>query len=514
MYLSLNQISNYYLRKVIIHLFIVMLILELLISRNMKWHLFFTLLTIGIIGCRESPISIDETARKNVIIILVDDLGWKDLGCYGSSFYESPHIDKLAAQSHVFTNAYASNPVCSPTRAAILTGRHPSRIGITDWIPGSDPSDRQLKGPEDFNQLPLSEITIAERLKEEGYATFFAGKWHLGSTGYFPEDQGFDINMGGHHMGQPPGGYYAPYKNPKLTDRPEGEYLTDRLTDESIKFMEGHKEDPFLLYLSYYTVHTPIQASKRHIGKFQEKKKLMTDSLPRVKDEGSGRTVQNQYNDAYASMVYALDENVGRLLDKVAALGLNENTMIIFTSDNGGLSTLQNYNYTAPTSVTPLRAGKGWAYEGGIRVPLIIKRPLENIQEQAYHHTPVVSTDLYPTIIEELGLSLTNKKDLDGRSLSMVLDDDSKELHEILFWDYPHYHGSGWTPGSAIRKGAYKLIHFYESDYYELYNVEEDISESHDLAKEQPELLKSLIEDLSAERKRLNVKAPTPNKSL
>ena len=349
-------------------------------------------LVFGMLFTLQSSAIQHSRKKKNVVFILVDDLGWKDLACYGSNFYESPNIDRLAAKGNLFTSAYTPNPVCSPTRAAILTGRYPSRIGITDWIPGQNPKNKPLIGPEDLYELPLEEVTFAETLKNEGYKTFFAGKWHLGDVDFLPEDQGFDINMGGHHKGSPPGGYYSPYRNPKLTDGPEGEYLTDRLTSESIEFLERNKNDPFLLYLSYYTVHTPIQACKRYLGKFKAKQKLLQDSIAQLKTEGSGQTLINQYNPEYASMIYALDENVGRLLDKLEALDLMEETLIIFTSDNGGLSTLTN-NRVAPTSVRPLRAGKGWAYEGGIRVPLIIKKP--GLPKHMIIDTPVISMDFF-----------------------------------------------------------------------------------------------------------------------
>ena len=253
----------------------------------MKILTFFLLFISAIVSCKrakENPPNENQDFKnkKNVVFILVDDLGWKDLACYGSTFYETPNIDRLAAQGHVFTSAYTPNPVCSPTRAAILTGRYPSRIGITDWIPGNDPKTMPLLGPEDLHELPLEEVTFAETLKEEGYKTFFAGKWHLGDINSLPEDQGFDINKGGHHKGSPPGGYYSPYNNPKLTDGEEGEYLTDRLTDESIRFIESNEDNPFLLYLSYYTVHTPIQACKRYLGKFQVKQKMLHDSIESV----------------------------------------------------------------------------------------------------------------------------------------------------------------------------------------------------------------------------------------
>ncbi|MBU2945799.1 sulfatase [Zobellia uliginosa] len=466
------------------------------------------------IGCKEKKVvtaeveSVQLSPKKNVVFILVDDLGWKDLACYGSSFYETPNIDRLAASSNLFTNAYSPNPVCSPTRAAIMTGKYPSRVGITDWIPGYEAKNAILKGPEDLFELPLEETTIAEALKEQDYKTFFAGKWHLGDTGFFPENQGFDINKGGHHKGQPPGGYYSPYKNPKLSDGPEGEYLTDRLTNESIAFLEENKDNPFLLYLSYYTVHTPIQASKKHIEKFEAKKKELKIGDAQLKNEREAHTVINQYNAEYASMVYALDENVGRLLDKLEVLKLMDDTLIIFTSDNGGLTTRIG-DRKGPTSVRPLRAGKGWAYEGGIKIPLLIKKPGQT--QGSKINTPVISMDMFPTILEELNLPLRPELHQDGVSLKPVMEGEKSSAHEALFWDYPHYHGSGWTPGQAVRKGDWKLIYFYENDSYELYNLKNDVSEENDLAQTNQEKLKELKQVLIDFNKRLNTQKPMRN---
>ncbi|CAZ97964.1 sulfatase [Zobellia galactanivorans] len=473
-----------------------------------------TLVALGLIliGCKEKkpagevPEAKGQTKPKNVVFILVDDLGWKDLACYGSSFYETPNIDKLAAQSNRFTNAYSPNPVCSPSRAALMTGKYPTRVGITDWIPGYENKNTLLQGPEDLYELPLEEVTLAEVLKEADYKTFFAGKWHLGDTGFYPEDQGFDINKGGHHKGRPPGGYYSPYKNPKLSDGPEGEYLTDRLTNESMAFLEENKDHPFLLYLSYYTVHTPIQASKKHIAKFEAKKQALKDSVALFKKEGIGQTVINQYNAAYASMVYALDENVGRLLEKMEALDIMDNTLVIFTSDNGGLTTLMA-NRKAPTSVRPLRAGKGWAYEGGIRIPLLIKRPGQKQGNEI--DAPVISMDMFPTILSELDLPLRPDLHQDGISLSPLLDGKENVSHKSLFWDYPHYHGSGWTPGQAVRKGDWKLIYFYEDDLYELYNLKEDISEEHNVAQTRADKLEELKEALKYYNEKLEAPRPT-----
>nr|WP_299389341.1 sulfatase [Allomuricauda sp.] len=452
-----------------------------------------------------------ETQSKptNVVFILVDDLGWKDLGCYGSSFHETPNIDRLASKSAVFINAYAASPVCSPTRAALLTGKHPTRVGITDWIPGKDPKDRSLLGPKDLHQLPLEETTLAEALAENGYRTFFAGKWHLGDEGFFPEDQGFEINMGGHHKGQPPGGYYSPYKNPKLSDGPEGEYLTDRLVDESIKFMEANRETPFLLYLSFYTVHTPIQASHRHLKKFQDKRKMLKDTVAEIIQDGHGYTMQHQNNAEYASMVYAMDENVGRVLDKLEELELSDNTLVVFTSDNGGLSTLETDNWAAPTSVVPLRAGKGWAYEGGIRVPLIIKKP--GSHKGMTIDAAVASMDLYPTILHELQLESRPEQHVDGKNLGQLWDNPKGQVHDVLFWDFPHYHGSGWTPGCALRKGDWKLVQFYEDNSLELYNLKNDIQEKMNLAGEQPEKLGELLSDLNSFKEWTKAQVPEVN---
>ncbi len=431
--------------------------------------------------------SCNEQERPNFVFVLVDDLGYMDLGCYGSTLYETPHLDQLASKGVRFTSAYASCPVCSPTRASIMTGKLPSTLNITDWIPGSDPKGRKLLGPEDLHALPDAETTLAESLKSAGYQTFFAGKWHLGGEGSYPEDHGFDINMGGHHKGSPPGGYYAPYKNPTLTDGPEGEYLPDRLTDESISFLENRGDQPFLLFLSYYTVHTPIQASKRHLADAEARgKQAGVIDKPMLETEREGVTVTQQYNPAYASMVKAMDENVGRLLAAIEDLNLDDNTIVVFTSDNGGLSTLYAER-VAPTSVRPLRGGKGWCYEGGIRVPLIIQGPELSAREI---DVPVSSIDFYPTMLELAGIK--SQSSLDGVSLAALLKKEQDLDRDALFWHYPHYHGSAWTPGAAIRVGDHKLVEFYEDETYELYDLASDPGERNNLAEGNPELVQVL----------------------
>ena len=443
----------------------------------------------------------------NVILVLVDDLGWADLGSYGSTFYETPEIDRFASMAMRFTDAYAASPVCSPTRAAIMTGQHPARLHITDWIPGQDPQDRTLRGPQDRHQLGLEYVTLAEALKEKGYSTFFAGKWHLGDEGYFPEDQGFDVNLGGHHRGSPPGGYYSPYNNPKLDDGPEGEYLPDRLTDDSIRFIEEHGNEPFFLNLSYYTVHTPIQASERHIDAYEQKLAATSFMGPASEEERLGRTQLHQSNPAYASMVEALDENFGRLWRSIEAQGLAEQTVVIFTSDNGGLATLARQR-TAPTANVPLRAGKGWCYEGGIRVPLIIHAPGVT-RPGSVSNVPVMSTDLFPTV---MSLVSGDQQDaIDGKNLYAVLSSGANVDREALYWHFPHYHGSAWTPGAAIRVGEWKLIEFYEEDRAELYNLNEDLQERNDLSDQYPEKKEELRELLRKWQESVDAQMPDRN---
>ncbi|MEE3035227.1 MAG: sulfatase [Bacteroidota bacterium] len=451
------------------------------------------------IGCSS------KSSNPNVIFILVDDLGWNDLGYSGSTFYETPNIDALSQESFEFTNAYAASPVCSPTRASIMTGKHPARVNITDWIPGVDPKNRPLIGPKDLHQLPLEEITIAEKLKESGYKTFYAGKWHLGSKGFYPEQSGFDVNIGGFEKGSPMGGYYSPYKNPKLSDGPEGEYLTDRLTDESIKLIKNHdKEQPFALFLSFYNVHTPIQANLRYLDYFEKKLLKMDDNSVRTKREGEAISRLNQTNAKYASMVYAVDENVGKLIKNLKDNNLYENSLIIFTSDNGGLSTLKR---VAPTSVYPLRAGKGWLYEGGIRIPQLIKIPWNKKNVKIDDLT--ASYDLFPTILDFAGIK--NNEDIDGMSLMPRLKGQSKIEREDIFWHFPHYHGSLWKPGSAIRSGDWKLVLHYESNNSELFNLMEDPKESNDLSLLFNERKQILLKKLNKLKNQTNAKEVSIN---
>lgn len=480
-----------------------------------RFNLMFLLPLISLVGffgsCQQETTHYKK--KQNVLFILVDDLGWTDLGYSGSTFYESPHIDQLSMESFQFTNAYSSGSVCSPTRAAILTGKHPARLNITDWIPGMNDDGNPLVGPIDLNELPLAEQTLPELMKANGYKTFFAGKWHLGGEGFYPEDQGFDENHGGHDKGSPPGGYYTPYKNPRLSDGPTGEYLPNRLTNESINFLEQVDDDPFLLYLSFYTVHTPIQESQKHIYYFNQKLSQLNPELEAIKKEKSGLTTMHQYNPAYASMVYAMDENVGRLIAALKEQNLYENTTIVFTSDNGGLSTLhEKRKRGGPTSVLPLRAGKGWLYEGGIRIPLLIKPAHSNPLDQVIDE-PVVTHDLFPTICDLTQID-NQTTTIDGQSLVSLFESAESLDRSALFWHYPHYHGSGWTPGAAIRQGDWKLIEFYEEDHVELYHLANDISESNDLSKERPEMVTELRARLKERQKSTNAQMASVNEFL
>ena len=453
-------------------------------------------------------LTVQAAKQTNFLFFLVDDMGWADIGANGSTFHETPHIDRLAKSGMRFTQGYAAGSVCSPTRASIMTGKHPVRVDITDWIPGqSNRPTNPLLHPEDRHSLPLEEVTLAEALKQHGYQTFFAGKWHLGNEGEWPTDQGFDINIGGHHKGSPPGGYYAPWTNPTLKAKRKGEYLTERLTEESAKFLESRdKAKPFLLYLSYYNIHTPIQPYKKRIDHYKSKaEKSFADPTP-FEVEHDGKTRTRQDNPALASMVAAVDDSVGALLDKLEELKLDDNTVVIFFSDNGGLSTLGRIG---PGCNLPLRAGKGWLYEGGIREPTLIRAPGVT-QPGSVSRKPLISMDFFPTMLDLAGLPLQPKLHVDGRSLlSQLKGNDSGQ--RTLHWHYPHYHGSSWKPGASIRDGDWKLIEFYHYNNFELYNLAKDPGERTDLAKRNPRKAAELRAKLSAWQKQMKAKMPMPN---
>jgi arylsulfatase A-like enzyme len=458
-------------------------------------------ITILIFSCS------NENEKPNLLFILVDDLGWTDVSYNKSDYYETIHIDNLSETSMLFDNAYAASSVCSPTRASIMTGKHPARVNITDWIPGLDPKNKPLLGPVDRNELPLEETTIAEVLRDNNYSTFYSGKWHLGSEGHYPEDQGFDVNIGGFEKGSPMGGYYSPYKNPRLSDGPEGEYLTDRLTLETIELIRNRDtKKPFAAFLSFYNVHTPIQENKEFIDYYVEKLKSYENTSPETVKEGDAITLLNQRNAKYASMVHATDYNVGRIINFLKENNLYENTLIVFTSDNGGLSTQRR---VAPTSVFPLRAGKGWLYEGGIRIPQLIKLP-KQINKEIISE-PVVSYDLFPTIANVLNLN-HNVSDIDGVDLTNLFVKKDIE-RDFIFWHFPHYHGSMWKPGSALRNNDWKLVELNEENKVELYNLKDDLSETVDVSNRFPEITSRLVNKLNEIKIDLGAKKATINES-
>ncbi len=445
----------------------------------------------------------DEPAPANTIVIMADDLGWADLGCTGSTFYETPQIDRLAADGMLFTSAYAACPVCSPTRAAAMTGKYPARLKITDFIPG----DRRGRLNPAFylHNLPLSEVTVAEALRAAGYATGFVGKWHLGNEGYWPTEQGFDVNIAGSQIGG--NRQISPYNMPNLTNGPEGEYLTDRLTEEAVKFLEDQRSRPFLLWLSHYDVHTPLVAKQKWIDHFEKKAATLPPrSGPRTRPEGTRQDRRVQDHAIYAAKVASLDESVGRVMATLESLGIAERTIIVFTSDNGGLSTSEG----APTSNAPLRAGKGWLYEGGLRVPLLVKWP-GAVRPHSKCDVPVITNDLYPTLLAMAGQPARPAQHCDAVSMASLLRQGAAPERTNLYWHYPHYGNQGGSPGGAIRAGDWKLIEFFEDQRVELYNLQQDPTEQHDLAAEMPARTAQLRTALADWRKEVDAEMPTPN---
>jgi arylsulfatase A-like enzyme len=433
--------------------------------------------------------------RPNFVFFLVDDLGYMDIGANNpNTFYETPNVNRLAKQGMRFTNGYAANPVCSPTRYSIMTGKYPSRVDATNFFSGKRPG-RFLPAPLN-DKMPLSETTLAEALKEAGYQTAFLGKWHLGPTEeYWPKAQGFDINVGGHNRGSPPGGYFAPYKNPRLSNGPKGEHLTKRLTDEALIILDQFQEEPFLLYLSFYTVHTPLQAPKELVEKYKQKaqrlglldKTEFADEEQNLPTDRPRKVRILQKHATYAAMVESMDTHVGRVLNKLKGLGLSKNTVVCFMSDNGGLSTSEG----SPTSNLPLRGGKGWLYEGGIREPFLIKWP-GGAEPGSVCDTPVISCDFYPTILDIAGLPTKPKQHLDGVSLVPLLKQTGSLTRDTLYWHYPHYSNQGGMPGGAIRIGNYKLIERFEDGRVHLYNLKDDIGERNDLAAQNPGMVNAM----------------------
>jgi arylsulfatase A-like enzyme len=443
----------------------------------------------------------------NIVFILADDLGWADLGCYGSSFYETPNLDALAAGGMRFTDAYAACCVCSPTRVSILTGKYPARLQLTDWLPGQrDKPEHKLRRPQLVDHLPKDEVTIAAALKKAGYVTACMGKWHLGGPEFFPEKFGFDVNVAGCKLGHPPS-YFSPYKIPTLKDGPMGEYLTDRLTQEAVDFIKASKDKPFFLYLAHYAVHNPQQAKRDLIEKYIAKAhKLNFTNAPEFRAEGKEKTRLIQNQPVYAAMVQSVDESVGRITQELKDLGLLTNTVVIFTSDNGGLSTTEG----SPTSNEPLRAGKGWAYEGGVREPLIVHWPRQ-VQASSLSSQMVISSDFYPTLLQIAGSPLLPAQHRDGVTFVPALKGSPGPSSRPIFWHYPHYSNQGGAPYGAIRQRNLKLIEWYEDMRVELFNLQRDPGEHHDISTEQPSDVASLRNQLHQWRESVHAAMPTSN---
>lgn len=476
----------------------------------MKPHLLFAgLLGLALTAAASAGAPL-PAARPNIVFILVDDLGWTDLGVYGSSFYETPHIDRLAAEGIRFTQAYAACNVCSPTRASLLTGRYPARVGITDWITGRpDGPDQKLARPPFLDHLPLKEVTFAEVLHDAGYRTGFVGKWHLGDQPeFFPENQGFDVNVAGCGLGHPPS-YFSPYRIPNLPDGPVGEQLDERLTREAVAFMQAAAagKQPFLLYFCEYAVHTPLQARPEVVAKYQAKlarQPVAGDAFATGRD-GRVRTVQS--NPTYAAMVESLDQSVGRVMQCLQELGIADNTIVIFTSDNGGLATAEGW----PTSNLPLRTGKGWAYEGGVREPLIVTWP-GHISPGRTTDQVVTSPDFFPTLLDLAGLPPRPDLAIDGLNFVPVLTDPRVTLPErAIFWHYPHYSNQRGKPHGAVRAGRWKLVEWFEDSRLELFDLDHDPAEAQDVSAAHPERVRALQQKLHAWQKDVGAQLPTPN---
>ena len=461
----------------------------------------------------ETAIAADGTP-PNIILVLVDDMGWMDLGCQGSDYFKTPNIDRLATEGMRFTNGYAACAVCSPTRAAVQTGRYPARIGVTDWIraifqrgnmgtPDRNPTEyvggknRKLLCPPNPFWMEHSELTIAEALGQQGYKTAYIGKWHLGDEAWYPAGQGYDVNRGGCDYGQPPS-YFDPYNQPKhrhamiragiplLPGRKPGEFLTHREADEAVDLIRRWKDRPFFINLGHYAVHTPIQAIDKVAAKYQ-------------------RDDKSDQNAKYAAMVESVDDSMARILSTLAELGIDDRTMILFTSDNGGLD-----NQGRPTDNAPLRSGKGYAYEGGIRVPFLVRWP-GKVPPGTSSDAPVCSIDIFPTFMEAAGVPLPSDRTIDGLSLVPHITSAGKISlnRDELIWHFPHYrHAPG--PYSILRKGVWKLIQFDEG-ISELYHLKDDLSESNNLATSQPERVQAMNNRLSVLLDEMGAKRPRPN---
>ena len=524
--------------------------------KNTTLYILGSILVLVFAGCSSQNTETKPSTPPNVIFFLVDDLGWTDVGAFGSSFYDTPHIDQFAAEGVKFTSAYAACHVCSPTRSSILTGKYPARNNMTDWIPGRrDFPFQKYLNVRTGQQLPYEEETIAETLKAHGYATAAVGKWHLGSTPHTPDKHGFDWHIPRNwSRGAPNRTFYAPYNLEGLEDAPEGEYLTDRLTDEALGFIDQNKDGPFFLYLAHFAVHDPIDGRLDLVDKYEEK--LKENPPPRIEPfvlEGNPdrpeklskeyldqaisdpefaeygvlpkhtvKIKQHQDNTHFAGMVEAVDQSFGRIVEHLEELGIDDNTIVIFFADNGGMAGMNvgsplrtvtegQLDRAFSTSVLPLRGAKGWLYEGGIRVPCIVKWPGEG-EQGTVSDEPIISTDFYPSILEMAGLPQVDPQHADGVSIAPILKGASSLERDAIYWHFPHYSNHGMQPpAGAIRAGDYKLLEYYENNTVQLFNLKEDIGERNDLAKSNPAKAKELTAMLHAWRESVDAQMPSLN---
>jgi uncharacterized sulfatase len=451
----------------------------------------FSAAAMAIPGCSAGSSGIskagkDAKSKPNFLFILADDYGWSQLGCYGSQYYETPFIDRLARQGMKFTDAYAACPVCSPTRASIMTGKYPARLHLTDFIAGGRFPYDKYKQPDWQKFLPLKEITFAEVLKTAGYKTASFGKWHLSidkkppkSLPYNPDKQGFDE-------------YFVTYK-PSSKDDPESDaHNVEIITEKSLEFLQNNKDNPFFLYVTHNTIHSPILAKKKLLEKYKNKPGA---NLP-------------QNNPIVAAMIEDLDDSVGKLLAKLDELDIADNTIVVFFGDNGGLE--------KSAKQTPLRSGKANLYEGGIREPLIVRWP-PVVQKGSACSEPVTSVDFFPTFLDIIDLKNKAPGSIDGLSLLPLLKQTGTLNRETIYWHYPHYHSSSIGPGGAVRMGDYKLIEWFDeticgpSNRFELYNLKQDIAEQKDLSKKMPRKTEQLKKLLANWRKKVGAQMMTPN---
>lgn len=451
----------------------------------------------------------DRGCPPNVVIILADDLGWRDLGCTGSTFYETPHIDRLSREGMQFTRGYAACQVCSPSRAAIMTGKAPARLKITDYIgapSGTDWKRNTRLLPADYQrQLPARETTIGEAFQDAGYRTFYAGKWHLGGEGSFPEDHGFGVNMGGHHAGTPPGGFFSPYRNPKMDDGLPGECLPERLGQETARFIRAHQDQPFLVFLAFYSVHSPIQTKQELWDKYRRKAESHAPVERRFRFDRTMPVRQVQDHPVYAGMVESMDSGVGTVLDTLDELGLTDNTIVVFTSDNGGVSSGDGF----ATANLPLRGGKGRQWEGGLRVPFLVRWPA-TLPPGTISDAPVLGTDLFPTLLDLCDLPALPGQHSDGISLRPVLEGKAGPTRR-LYWHYPHYGNQGGEPSAVLRDGPWKLVSYMEDGRSELYNVAEDPGEQQDLAGDHGERVEAMKRELQGWQRAVDAEMPQTN---